>query len=168
MNFISNKVVTYSFLKNKKIFGLVISPNKGWGFLELKQYFLLKKDQLHPIVLNHKSYLSFLTIIFLGFYKGYFRFLKLKGMGYKFIRLKNNIIFKFGFSHRLIYSNYINIYCLYISKYLLRLESRSYWQLINVTNSFTNIRKNNMYKKKGIFLKGSIINIKISSKKSKF
>ena len=168
MNFISNKVVTYYFIKNKIIFVLVISVNKGWGFLKLKQYFFIKKSQLYYIVVNNKSYLSFLTIIFLGFYRGYFRFLKLKGMGYKFIRLKDNIIIKFGFSHRLIYMNQINIYCLYISKYTLRFESRSCWQLIKVANYFTNIRKNNVYKKKGIFIKGSVNTIKTSSKKSKF
>ena len=94
MNFISNKVVTYYFIKNKIIFVLVISVNKGWGFLKLKQYFFIKKSHLYYIVVNNKSYLSFLTIIFLGFYRGYFRFLKLKGMGYKFIRLKDNIIIK--------------------------------------------------------------------------
>jgi len=168
MYYISNKAVSYYFIQNKKIFSLVVSSSKGWGFLELKQYFLLKNNQIHPIVAKSKSYLSFITTMFFGFYKGYFKFLKLKGIGFRFIRLKNNIIFKFGVSHRLIYINYINVYCLYISKYLLRFEGRSYWQMTKVINSFIHIRKNNMYKKKGIFLKGSIINIKISSKKSKF
>jgi len=94
--------------------------------LLLKQdFFLIKKNELYPIVLTNKSYLTLLTIIFLGFCRGYFKFLKLKGMGYRFISIKNNIIFKFGLSHRIIYINYVDVYCLFISKYVLRFESRS-------------------------------------------
>lgn len=169
MYIISNKTVSYYFKQNKKLFGLVLSSYKGWGILLLKQdFFLIKKNELYPIVLASKSYLTLLTVIFLGFYRGYFKFLKLKGMGYRFINIKNNIIFKFGFSHRIIYINYVDIYCLFISKYILRFESRSLWLLTKVINCFKNIRKNNVYKKKGIFFKGFLISIKISSKKSKF
>jgi|TARA_B110000503_G_C7127825_1_gene405464 ribosomal protein L6P/L9E len=89
-------------------------------------------------------------------------------MGYKFINVSNNIVLKFGFSHRIIYSVYSNIYCLFINKYLIKLESRSFSDLKKVVYLLRSIRKNSMYKKKGIFLKGSLISLKISSKKAKF
>ena len=167
---IYNKTVNYYFKQNKKLFGLIISSYKGWGIIMLKKklFFLLKKKDIHFTFIAGKKYSKILTLIFFGFCKGYFNFLKIKGMGYKFIRLKNNIIVKFGFCHRVIYKNYLDIYCLFLSKFILRFESRSLWLLMKTKNIFKNIRKKNIYKKKGIFLKGSFINIKVSSKKSKF
>ena len=109
-----------------------------------------------------------MSIIFLGFQKGYFQYLKLKGMGYKFINTGNNIILKFGFSHRIVYVNSIDTQSKFITKYLLGLESRSLWTLKRIVQSFINVRKKNVYKKKGIFLKGCLINIRVSSKKAKF
>jgi ribosomal protein L6P/L9E len=66
-----------------------------------------------------------MSIVFLGLQKGYFQYLKLRGMGYKFVNTSNNIVLKFGFSHRIIYVNPINTKCRFISKYFLRLEGRS-------------------------------------------
>ena len=115
-----------------------------------------------------KSYATFLTTIFLGFKKGYFHYLKLKGMGYKFTNTSKNIILKFGFSHRQIYINFIDVKCKFITKFLLGLEARSFFTIKKIVHFFINSRKKNVYKKKGIFLKGSLINIRVSSKKSKF
>jgi ribosomal protein L6P/L9E len=72
-----------------------------------------------------KSHSSFISIIFLGFQKGYFQYLKLKGMGYKFISANNQIILKLGFSHRIIYVNPVDTKCNFIHRHLLGLESRS-------------------------------------------
>jgi len=129
---------------------------------------LLKNKKLFSIAFKKRSYFSLLKIIFWGFNKGYIQYLKLKGMGYKFVHISNNIILKFGFSHRIIYAVYSNVYCLFINKYLIKLESRSFLDLKRVIDSLSNVRKNSIYKKKGIFLKGSLISLKISSKKAKF
>nr|QFP99045.1 ribosomal protein L6 [Rhizaria sp.] len=169
MHNFSNNTVSYCFLQNKKLFSLILSVSKGWGVISFKKYFfLIKNHEFYPLLLQNKSYFNFLIIVFLGFQKGYFQYLKLKGMGFKFIIAKNNIILKFGFSHRIVYINYTSVYCQFITKYLLYLESRSLWTLKKVNQLFSIIRKKNVYKKKGIFLKGTFINIKISSKKSKF
>ena len=89
-------------------------------------------------------------------------------MGYKFININNTVILKFGFSHRVIYVNTLDIKCKFITKYSLGLEARSLWVLKKVVQSFYSIRKKNVYKKKGIFLKGCLITIAVSTKKSKF
>lgn len=133
-----------------------------------KAHVLVKNKTFSPLVPNEKSLISLLALTFLGFQKGYFNYLKLKGMGFKFKHCESNIFLKFGLSHRIVYSTYINTYCLYINKYLIYLETRSFWDLIAVRQFFNSIRRNSTYKKKGIFLKGSLINIKSSSKKSKF
>jgi ribosomal protein L6P/L9E len=65
------------------------------------------------------------SIVFLGLQKGYFQYLKLRGMGYKFVNRSDGVILKFGFSHRIIYVNPINAKCKFISRYFLRLEARS-------------------------------------------
>lgn len=166
---LSKNTVVYCFLRNKKLFSLVLSSFKGWGIFTLKSiYVLLKNKTFYFFATRKKSIISLLASFFLGFQKGYFNYLKLKGMGFKFKHFKDSLFLKFGFSHRLVYSTYVNVYCLYINRYLICLGSRSFWDLIRVKQFFANIRKNNVYKKKGIFLKGSLIDIKLSSKKSKF
>ena len=54
------------------------------------------------------------------------------------------------------------------SKQLLKLESRSLLDLKKTVQFFFRSQKNNAYKRKGVFLKGFLTDIKISSKKSKF
>jgi ribosomal protein L6P/L9E len=148
---------------------LILSSSKGWGILCFQQiFFLIKKNELYSFLPHNKAFLTFLTIFFVGFQKGYFQYLKLKGMGYKFIRVGANLILKFGYSHRIVYVNYGDVYCKFFTKFILRLETRSLWLLSNITYFFRNIRKRNMYKKKGIFFKGALITLKSSSKKSKF
>ena len=165
----SKNTICYCFLQNTKLFNLILTVSKGWGIMILeKNFFLVKKKEIFPYLLKEKSYLSLLRNIFLGFYKGYSQYLKLKGMGYKFMTVKKNLILKFGFSHRIVFMNYTNIYCKFITRYLLRFESRSLCTLKKIYQIFTKIRKNNTYKKKGLFFKGSVTTIKTSSKKSKF
>lgn len=131
-------------------------------------YFLAKEKKLYFLLSSKKSYSNFLSIIFLGFQRGYFQYLKLRGIGYKWIYTHKNIVLKLGFSHRITYINALDTQSNYISRYLLKIESRSLWTLKKILQSFYNIRKKNIYKKKGIFLKGSLVNIKVNSKKSKF
>jgi hypothetical protein len=122
----STNTLTYCFLQNKKIFVLIVSRCKGWGLILCREpYFLIKKKNSFFFSVNLKSYDSYLSIIFLGFQRGYFQYLKLKGMGYKFINRINNIILKFGFSHRVIYINSIDTKCSFINRSLLGFETRS-------------------------------------------
>ena len=119
--------ISYCIIKNNKLFCLVLSFGKGWGLFSLKKnFFLLKNLEFYPLVFYEKSFFSWLTIIFFGFQKGYFKFIKLKGIGYKFIVFQNNIILKFGYSHRIIYKSYLDVYCRYLNKYLLSFSSRSF------------------------------------------
>ena len=167
--YFAKNTINYCFLQNKKLFGLVLSSSKGWGIISFQEiFFLVKNKELYSFLLSSKSYSSILVHIFFGFQKGYSTFLKLKGLGYKFIRVLDIIILKFGFSHRIIFINFLNVYCKYVTKYILFFNTRSFWVIKKLIQSFNIIRNINIYKKKGIFLKGSLITIKMSSKKSKF
>ena len=68
---------------------------------------------------NDLGHLSFISSIFLGFQKGYFYYLKLKGMGYRFLIRNNNVILKIGFSHRVIYVISADTACRFISRYTI-------------------------------------------------
>jgi hypothetical protein len=159
---------TYCFIQNKKLFILTISCSKGWGVSYCKTPLFLIKGSFLFFLSHRKSYSSFMSIIFLGFQKGYFQYLTLKGVGYKFICVISNIILKFGFSHRIMHVNPINTKFKCISRYLLRMETRCFWTLWKLAQAFNSLRKKNLYKKKGIFLKGCIIITRVSSKKAKF
>jgi hypothetical protein len=123
---ILKNTTTYCFLQKKKLFMLIITSSKGWGIISFqKPYFLIKQNKIFFLFPHLKSYSALLSIIFLGFHKGYFQYLKLKGMGYKFILTSNSIVLKFGFSHRVAYINFIDTKCKFLTRYLLELEVRS-------------------------------------------
>lgn len=161
----SNNIVNYCFSTNKKLIGIMLSSINGWGIINFQHFIMVKNFVVHFFSSENQKLLS---VCVLGFSMGYSRFIKLKGIGYKFLRKKNNLILKFGLSHRVVYSNLKNIYGFLINKATLKFKGRSISNLTNVVNSFKAIRKKNVYKKKGIFIKGGIFSLKISNKKVKF
>jgi hypothetical protein len=166
---IADNVISYYFSHNKKVIGLILSASKGWGLLNLKyRVGLVKNTEMHLFPAHDKSSINWLKSILFGFQKGYFQYIHLKGMGFKFIIVKNVIIFKLGYSHRILFLSNVDTQVIYLSKYLIKIDCRSITQLKQIVHSFLKIRKKNAYKKKGIFIKGSIIKLKLSSKKSKF
>lgn len=88
-------------------------------------------------------------------------------MGNKIVKILYNLMFKVGCSHRLVYllSKDIRIY--YISKHLIQIKSRSIYYLKQLIYNFKGINKINAYKRKGIYIKGSIGIFKTNSKKLK-
>ena len=88
-------------------------------------------------------------------------------MGYKIMRLNLNLIIKLGYSHRIMFFCQKGLNYTFITRQLLKLESRSLFHEKDLIMLFRILRKFNSYKKKGIFIKGFIFKSKISSKKSK-
>jgi hypothetical protein len=124
---VSKNIITYSFIQNKKLFLLIVTPSKGWGLISCQDPYVLIKDNFFFYAISRiKSYSSFISIIFLGFQKGYFQYLTLKGLGYKFICLKSGILLKFGFSHRIIFASAINTKCNFITRHIICLEARDF------------------------------------------
>ena len=170
MEISSKEIILYCFNKNSNLFLILISNLQGWGLVQLKyKFFIIKANKLfiYNLLALIKSYISFLINFFLGFFKNYFQYLKIKGMGFKIILVGLNLLLKLGFSHRIIYICMNNWRFQYLNKQLLKINSRCFFTIKNFVYSFQKIRKLNSYKKKGIFIKGSIIKIKVSSKKAK-
>jgi ribosomal protein L6P/L9E len=110
----------------------------------------------------------FLLKSFLGYYKNFIQYLKLKGMGYKITTNYCSLVFKLSQSHRLVYKIQRNIKITFLHKQALILKSKSLHLLKNIVFFLQKFGKKNAYKKKGIFFKGMIISVKVNSKKSKF
>ena len=166
---IINNTVFYCFKHNKKLFGFVLSFLKGWCLIYYKCKVCLVKDKgLHIFPFYNKGILNWFVSLVFGFQKGYFQYFQLQGMGYKFLLVKNILALKLGYSQRILFICELNIKCTYVTKYLLKINSRSLDHLKKISFFFFKTRKQNIYKKKGIFLKGSVLKIKLSMKKSKF
>ena len=170
MTYMFKELLIYFLYLNKNKFLVIISPRQGWAIINLKVSYVINTHNSIQIYNNskiNKSYFSFLLLIFFGFYKNYLQFLQIKGMGYKIMRLNLNLIIKLGYSHRIMFFCQKGLNYTFITRQLLKLESRSLFHAKDLIMLFRILRKFNSYKKKGIFIKGFIFKSKISSKKSK-
>ena len=157
-------MVWYFFKQNTFSYLLVLSNLQGWGILKccvhasfynnFFDYYYKKDTQVN--------------IFILGFYKNYTCFLKLKGMGFKTVVVNKNLIFKLGCSHRITYVLKKNVLVILEQKYLIQINTRSLNTIKNAISILKSIKIPSPYKIKGVFIKGSYISLKISSKKSKF
>jgi ribosomal protein L6P/L9E len=89
-------------------------------------------------------------------------------MGYKTTMAALNLVFKLSQSHRLVYKIQKDIKIIYLHKQALIFKTKSLDLLKKIVFFLRKFGKKNVYKKKGVFLKGSVISVKINSKKSKF
>lgn len=148
---ISGKVY-YSF-KKKFNYILLLSLFSGWGVLCFK--------------LNKNFYNYFLNNL-LGFYTYFIVFLKMKGMGFKFNIVKDVLVLRVGFSHKILYNLKKSTKLIFKNKQFLVISSRYLSVIRNLIFFFRRLNKQNVYKLKGIFFKGMFIKLKLSSKKVKF
>lgn len=147
--------------KNIRI--LYVSLLHGWGLINLKR----QQQKLNSFLLYKPEKYLIINKIF-GYYKTYFHFLKLKGMGYKFTALNAAVCLRIGFSHKVLYLISSGIKVNYLSKQLILLKSRDLYLLKNLFYNFKNLKKLDAYKKKGLYIKGVLLKTKESSKKGKF
>jgi hypothetical protein len=165
-----NEIIVYCFNKYLNFFIFSISNLQGWSLLKIEsKYILIDNFGLYLYNSFHlfKIYNIFVINFLFGLYKNHHIFLRFKGIGYKIMKIGLNFLLKIGFSHRIIYLMKKNVRFSYHNKQLLKIESRSLFNLKNIIFIFQKIRKINCYKMKGIFLKGSIVKIKINKKKIK-
>ena len=158
------EIIFYGLKLNNNFFFITLSNLFGWTITKINIRYILFNLNLNFFIIFGIFFLK----SFLGFYKVFLHRLILKGMGYKSLTLKSFLFLKLSQSHRLVYKVKENIKILYINKQLLLISSKCINKLKNVTYFFRKYSKVNSYKKKGFFIKGSIVFIKASSKKSKF
>jgi ribosomal protein L6P/L9E len=162
---ITKEILFYCFKINNNFYLIVISILFGWMVLKIDSTFLLfnKVNKLLFQVYTH-----FYIRNFFGYYRLFFQYLCLKGMGYKFVSVGSYLILKLNQSHRIICKIKKNIQYFYLNKQALLIKSKSLELVKTIIFFFQKFGKMNLYKKKGVFLKGSFFVCKISSKKNKF
>lgn len=150
------EVVFYSFIVKKILLVLILSMFRGWGIIKLN-------------VTNFFSrFYSLLFVVYLGMYKNFNFFFKFRGVGFKVSVLKSNLIFKLGYSHRILYSINSNKKIYYKEKQVLDISSRNWLHIKKLFYFFQKLNVRKKYKKKGVFFKGMFFFFKLSSKKAKF
>jgi len=169
-NILPKELALYYLNLKSNFFLIIVSNNQGWSLIKIKSNSILSRNNklyCYDTLMKFNSYNSYFSMIFLGFLQNYSQYIKLKGIGYKVTVLNSNLLFKLGFSHRILHLLITDSRITYLNKQWLRIENRSLFLLKEVIFIFQTMRKSNSYKKKGIFLKGALIKIKFNNKKSK-
>lgn len=162
--FISNSVLVYTFKYHTNSFLLFLSFFSGWAFSKVN---LIRNFGVHKIGFFF-SYNIFSNLIF-GLFRQFLFYIVLKGMGFKFICVRNvSLLLKLGFSHRIFFKTPSELYIYFKHKQAISFTSRSFFFIKNLIFNLLNLKRISVYKKKGIFFKGALFSIKLTSKKLKF
>jgi ribosomal protein L6P/L9E len=89
-------------------------------------------------------------------------------MGIKMLCCENGVVFKLGFSHKLLLLKLLDSKFFFITRKSLMVRGRNGSLLRDLVSGLAQLRTTAVYKKKGVFLRGSIGQLKLTSKKSKF
>ena len=91
------------FLKHKhNSFLFILSISRGWGICKCLTTSVTLDNSFSHFVFS-KAHTYFLYNLCLGFYKNYFYFLKLKGMGFRVLGHRKDLVFKLGYSHKILF-----------------------------------------------------------------
>jgi large subunit ribosomal protein L6 len=97
---------------------------------------------------------------------GYYIELEFEGLGYRFINLSDDLILRVGYSHYVYFNIPVNILVFGFRKKLV-LFSLSKEHLNQLLFLLSTLKKYNCYKKKGVFVKGKVFNMKESKSSAK-
>jgi ribosomal protein L6P/L9E len=112
------------------------------------------------IKLIHNAFLSVLS--------GHLKFLELKGVGFKYRIKKNKLFLILGYSHITIYELPNNVFINILTNKLLKIFSNNLLILNRVIYSLKKKKIFNIYKGKGIVLKGEVLIFKEGKKSTRF
>ena len=158
---LTNTLVIY-LVKHKTIAYLfILSSHFGWGL------FKINKSDISCNRLK-KSVISLWYNQLFGLLRNYKMFYQFKGMGFKIFVPSLGLIFKIGYSHRIFVAKHREVKYFFIIKKLLFIQSRNANTFMNLIHWLRNLKHNSIYLKKGIYIKGFLYNLKMTSKKSKF
>jgi hypothetical protein len=93
---------------------------------------------------------------------------KIRGFGFKFIKIKEGITIKANFTHRILLLSMKNCKMSYNSKSLFNIQSRNIHHLWDSLFYLLFYYRNIVYKKLGVYLKGTLFKLKLAKKKLKF
>lgn len=134
-----------------------------------KVYYTQRLKDSMPGLNNHLSLLSvLLKRMIVGAGVGFKRYLRVKGVGYKF-ELNNQLLqAKVGFTHRLYKTIPTEFYTKFSRKFkVIRFRSKSLTELTSVLSSMRSLCKPDIYKGKGIRYKRDFVRRKPGKRKTK-
>jgi large subunit ribosomal protein L6 len=102
----------------------------------------------------------------MGLIKDYFKYIQLRGRGFRYLFFFSQLVVKFGFSHKLYYILPANISVTLITKQVLKIYGKSLQQLKSIFFDLHSIRKFDKYKGKGLLYCRDTLVLKASSKKT--
>ena len=128
-------------------------------FLTLKYDIQTKSILIELLFSNNftKIFLNYFKLVFFSFSKVFFKKLKFKGKGYYIFKNKRNTIaLQLGYSHLLyVYSFFINVK--FLSKTSIFMFGLNYFDILNRSNAFFQLRSVNIFTGKGIRFSRQII-----------
>jgi len=144
----------YKYIALRFLVFIIISIRYGWFFIKI--------DALNPTHSNINRY-------FLGISRLYIMCFRVKGFGFRFVSLYNKGIYlKLDYTHKLCILPITNHKIRYKHKYKFLIKGRNILLLKSIFSFFIFFLLRKVYKKLGIFLKGTIYKAKLSKKKTKY
>jgi hypothetical protein len=158
------EILHYHDLKFNRLF---LFGLEGWLLQHKKRRvpFLYNSTLLLMNTLISSS--SILRNLVYGLIKTYYKYIKLRGRGFKYLLVQSTLSIKFGFSHKLYYTIPNNICITLLTKQVLKVTCKSSHLLNSVFFDLHSIRKLNKYKGKGLIYYKDYLMLKASSKKTK-
>jgi len=115
---------------------------------------------VYPIISKNKSSSAFL-VFFFGMLRLYFLLFKIKGFGFKFIKIRKGVLVKLGYTHRLVVLIGKNQKIAFKSKFKIIYFARDLNVLKLNFAFFTFFLFLCAFKKTGVFLKGTLYVLKL-------
>jgi ribosomal protein L6P/L9E len=180
MNKRLNKIIPLS----ERIDVLVISKFNYFGYIFvfglfgfLKYKFrkkiniLARYKKVRVFGYNKELYYTNIKLInnaFLGVLSGHSKFLELKGVGFKYRIKKNKLFLILGYSHIVVYELPNNTFVKVLTNKLIKIFSNNLLILNKVIYDLKKRKVFNVYKGKGIVLKGEVVLVKEGKKSTRF
>jgi ribosomal protein L6P/L9E len=120
---------------------------------------------------NKELYYTNIKLInnaFLSVLSGHLKILELRGVGFKYRIKKNKLFLILGYSHVTVYELPSNLFVKILTNKLIKLFSNNLLVLNKVIYALKKKKAFNIYKGKGIVLKGEVLIIKEGKKSTRF
>lgn len=106
--------------------------------------------------------------VFLSVLSGHLKFLELRGVGFKYRIKKNKLFLILGYSHIVVYELPSNVFVKLLTTKLIKVFSNNLLLLNKVIYAVKKKKFFNIYKGKGIVLKGEVLISKEGKKSTRF
>jgi large subunit ribosomal protein L6 len=136
---------------------------------KIKIFSKYKKIRIYgPNISLYYTYTKVLDNLFHSVLSGHLKYLELCGVGFKYKASGNRLFCILGYSHVIAYSLPQNILIMIINHKLLKLFSNNIIILNKVIYDLKKKKKFNVYKGKGIVIKGAVLITKEGKKSNSF